>query len=82
MGTFRAFTSEVLREPAAEMLGTMMLVLFGNGVQCQVVLGGNTNVSASEKGDYTSIAFGWACGTSLFFRLEEVAFPCHCCVVF
>lgn len=54
---------EMIREYAAEMLGTMVLVLFGNGVNCQVVLGSNTNVSATEKGDYTSLCLGWACGT-------------------
>lgn len=55
--------SEHLREPAAEMLGTMILILFGNGVDCQVVLSSNTAVSATPKGDYLSLNFGWACGT-------------------
>ncbi|EIM85991.1 aquaporin [Stereum hirsutum FP-91666 SS1] len=55
----------MIREYAAEMLGTMVLVLFGNGVNCQVVLGSNTNVSATEKGDYTSLCLGWACGGGL-----------------
>ncbi|ETW81616.1 aquaporin [Heterobasidion irregulare TC 32-1] len=56
---------EHLREPAAEMLGTMILILFGNGVDCQVVLSSNTAVSATPKGDYLSLNFGWACGAAL-----------------
>ena len=27
---------EIIREPAAEFLGTMILVLFGDGITCQV----------------------------------------------
>ncbi|TFY80758.1 hypothetical protein EWM64_g3254 [Hericium alpestre] len=56
---------EKLREPAAEMLGTMILVIFGNGVDCQSVLGADTRVSATPKGDYLSLNFGWAIGASL-----------------
>ncbi|KII90844.1 hypothetical protein PLICRDRAFT_107336 [Plicaturopsis crispa FD-325 SS-3] len=54
-----------LREYAAEFLGTMVLVIFGTAVDCQVVLSTNTAVAASAKGDYLSISFGWACGTAL-----------------
>jgi aquaglyceroporin related protein len=39
-----------IREPAAEFLGTMLLVIFGTGVDCQVTLTGNTGVAASQKG--------------------------------
>ncbi|KAI0058267.1 aquaporin [Artomyces pyxidatus] len=56
---------ERIREPAAEMLGTMILILFGTGVDCQVVLSGNTGVASSPKGDYLSLNFGWACGAAL-----------------
>ncbi|CAE6469465.1 unnamed protein product [Rhizoctonia solani] len=55
----------LIREPAAEFLGTMILIIFGTGVNCQVVLSGNTAVSASAKGEYLSISFGWAVGTAL-----------------
>lgn len=58
------YPSEYMREPAAEMLGTMILTLVGTGVNCQVVLSANTGVASSQKGDYTSLAFGWACGSS------------------
>ncbi|KAG8759970.1 hypothetical protein FRC12_009643 [Ceratobasidium sp. 428] len=54
-----------LREPAAEFLGTMILIIFGTGVDCQVVLSGNTAVASSPKGSYLSISFGWAIGTAL-----------------
>ncbi|KAG9096204.1 hypothetical protein FRC06_008911, partial [Ceratobasidium sp. 370] len=54
-----------LREPAAEFLGTMILIVFGTGVDCQVVLSGSTAVASSPKGEYLSISFGWAVGTAL-----------------
>ncbi|CAE6487660.1 unnamed protein product [Rhizoctonia solani] len=54
-----------LREPAAEFLGTMILILFGTGVNCQVALSSNTAVSATPKGEYLSISFGWAIGAAL-----------------
>lgn len=56
--------SEFIREPAAEMLGTMLLTLIGNAGNCQVVLSANTGVASSPKGDYLSLAFGWACSSS------------------
>ncbi|KAI0357465.1 aquaporin [Trametes cingulata] len=54
-----------LREYAAEFIGVMILIIFGAGVDCQVVLGGNTKVASAAKGDYLSINFGWAVGTAL-----------------
>ena len=56
--------SEKIREPAAEMLGTMLLTLIGTAGNCQVVLSANTGVASSQKGDYLSLAIGWACGSS------------------
>ncbi|KZV70263.1 aquaporin [Peniophora sp. CONT] len=58
---FRGF----IREPAAEALGCMILIIFGNGVDCQVVLSGNTGVASSPKGEYLSISFLWAVGAAL-----------------
>jgi aquaglyceroporin related protein len=40
----------VFREYAAEFLGVMILVIFGNGVDCQVVLSTNAGVASSPKG--------------------------------
>jgi aquaglyceroporin related protein len=65
--------SEIIREPAAEMLGTMILTLVGTGVNCQVVLSANTGVASSQKGDYLSLAFGWACGSPTFMFLSHIA---------
>lgn len=56
---------ELIKEPAAEFLGTMFLCIFGLGVQCQVVLATNPAVSSSPKGDYLQICFGFATGISL-----------------
>jgi len=54
--------SENIREPAAEMFGTMILTLVAsNG---QAVLGSNTGVASSSKGDWLSPSFGWACSSS------------------
>lgn len=41
------------RDAFAEFFGTMILVLFGDGVVAQVVL------SHEEKGNYQSISWGW-----------------------
>ncbi|GJJ14257.1 hypothetical protein Clacol_008521 [Clathrus columnatus] len=53
------------REAFAEFFGTMILILFGDGVVCQVVLGGNTAVAPSAKGAYVSISFAWGIGVAL-----------------
>ncbi|KAF8799028.1 aquaporin [Phlegmacium glaucopus] len=58
---YRAF----IREPFAEFLGVVILIIFGTGVDCQVVLSGNPNVASSPRGDYLSINLGWAVGTAL-----------------
>lgn len=44
------------KEPFAEFLGTCILILFGNGVNCQVVL------SKLTQGSYLSISHGWGIG--------------------
>lgn len=43
----------------------MILCIFGNGVNCQVVLSSNTDVAPMQKGDYLSVCFGWATGLAL-----------------
>ncbi|KAN0096895.1 aquaglyceroporin like protein [Hyaloscypha variabilis] len=47
------------REALSEFFGTFILVLFGNGVNAQVVLSGGT------KGDWQSICWGWGIGVML-----------------
>ncbi|KAG9017056.1 hypothetical protein FRB90_001951 [Tulasnella sp. 427] len=54
-----------LQEPAAEFIGTLVLVLLGTAVDCQVVLSASTNVATSQKGSYLSISFGWGIATAL-----------------
>jgi len=44
------FSRQMIREPAAEFFGVMILVIFGAGVDCQVVLSGNPGVASSQKG--------------------------------
>jgi len=39
-----------IREPAAEFLGTMILIIFGAGVDVQVVTSGSLAVASSQKG--------------------------------
>ncbi|GJE99848.1 aquaporin [Phanerochaete sordida] len=56
---------ELLSEPAGEFVGTMILVIFGAGVNCQATLSSNPLVSGSPKGDYVSVCFGWAAGIAL-----------------
>jgi aquaglyceroporin related protein len=41
------------RDAFSEFFGTMILILFGDGVVAQVTL------SKGEKGDYQSISWGW-----------------------
>jgi len=43
----------IWQDAFSEFLGTMTLILFGDGVVAQVVLSGGT------KGDYQSISWGW-----------------------
>ncbi|KAL2000300.1 hypothetical protein VTN02DRAFT_3306 [Thermoascus thermophilus] len=47
------------REAFSEFFGTMILLLFGDGVVAQVTLSGGT------KGDYQSISWGWGLGVML-----------------
>ncbi|WYZ37021.1 hypothetical protein EsH8_II_000527 [Colletotrichum jinshuiense] len=50
---------ENLSDGFSEFFGTMVLILFGDGVVAQVVL------SNSTKGDYQSISWGWGLGVML-----------------
>lgn len=50
---------ETMQDAFSEFLGTMILILFGDGVVAQVVLSGN------EKGEYQSISWGWGIGVML-----------------
>ncbi|KAF7364987.1 hypothetical protein MVEN_00369600 [Mycena venus] len=54
-----------IREYVAEFLGVCILIIFGTGVDCQVVLSTVTGVASSQKGSYLSISFGWGIGTAM-----------------
>jgi len=41
---------EYIKEPFAEFLGTFILVMFGAGVNCQVVLSSSPNVASTQRG--------------------------------
>lgn len=56
---------EYIREAMAEFFGTMILVIFGTGVNCQVTLSSVQAVASSQKGQYLSVSFGWAVGVAL-----------------
>ena len=51
---------EIIREPAAEFLGTMVLVTLGVGNNCQVTLSQNPAIAPTPKGAYISTTMGWA----------------------
>ncbi|KAJ7022436.1 major intrinsic protein superfamily membrane channel protein [Mycena alexandri] len=54
-----------MREYVAEFLGVCILIIFGAGVDCQVVLSSVTGVASFQRGSYISINFGWAVGTAM-----------------
>jgi len=56
---------ESIREPAAEFFGTMILVILGVGVNLQVGLSADPNVSPVPKGTELSINLGWATAVAL-----------------
>ncbi|KAJ7767505.1 aquaporin [Mycena maculata] len=71
----------MMREYVAEFLGVCILIIFGAGVDCQVVLSSVTSVASSQKGvrtlsrsyritevavqSYLSISLGWGIGTAM-----------------
>jgi aquaglyceroporin related protein len=55
----------MIREPMAEFAGTAIFVLLGTGVDCSVVLSTDPAVSATQKGNWLSVNFGWAIGLAL-----------------
>ncbi|KAJ7488923.1 putative aquaporin 5 [Mycena latifolia] len=56
---------QTLRCAAAEFAGTMVLVLFGTGSLAQMVLTQHEDVAGNPKGDWLSVAFGFASGIAL-----------------
>ncbi|KAI0030967.1 aquaporin [Vararia minispora EC-137] len=58
-------SSEAIREPAAEALGTMFIVLFGCGVNCQAGLSSHPTVAPSPQGDPATVALVWGASVAL-----------------
>lgn len=57
-----------LQDPFSEFFGTMVMILFGDGVVAQVILSNQT------RGDYQSISWGWGSvylSSSLVERLSR-----------
>jgi glycerol uptake facilitator protein len=52
-------------ESLAEFLGTMILILFGNGVVAMVVLFGKGAPGEIVHGGFTNITFGWGLGVTM-----------------
>jgi len=52
-------------ELLAEFLGTLILILFGNGVVAMVVLFGTGVPGEVVKGGYTNITIGWGLGVTM-----------------
>ena len=52
-------------ELVAEFLGTLVLILFGNGVVANVVLFGTGIPGEIVHGGYTNITFGWGLGVTM-----------------
>ncbi|KAJ6469522.1 aquaporin-like protein [Mycena sanguinolenta] len=68
---------DTLREYVAEFLGVAILVIFGAGVNCQVLLSSASGVSSSPKGDYLAVSFGWAVGLCLGVWVASGISPAH-----
>ncbi|KAJ7885116.1 putative aquaporin 4 [Mycena olivaceomarginata] len=68
---------EMLREPFAEFLGVAIFIIFGAGVNCQVLLSSVSGVSSSPKGDYLAVSFGWAVGLCLGVWVSSGISPAH-----
>src|SRR5437773_5369554 len=52
-------------ELSAEFIGTLVLILFGNGVVAMVVLFGSGTPGEIVNGGYTNITLGWGLGVTM-----------------
>lgn len=68
-----------LQEFLAELLGTMVLLMFGNGVVAMVVLFGAMPPIPGEvvKGGYTNITFAWGLGVTMGIYLSGTISGAH-----
>lgn len=61
----KEWRSSLWGEVVAEFLGTMVLILFGDGVVAMVVLFGTGVPGEVVKGGYTNITLGWGLGVAM-----------------
>lgn len=56
-----------MRDPFMEFMGTLIMIIFGDGSVAQVYLSANPNLpkSSQNKGDYQSISWGYVSACSL-----------------
>ena len=57
--------SNLSAEIVAEFVGTLVLILFGNGVVAMVVLFGTHTAGEIVHGGYTNITLGWGLGVTM-----------------
>jgi len=70
---------ELIREPAAEFLGTMVLIILGIGVDCQTGLSNSTNVAPPFlRNSELSTNLGWAGAVAMGVFIASVAGAGHC----
>jgi len=62
---FPLFMKSMLPELVAEFFGTLVLVLFGDGVVAMVVLFGTNTPGEVVHGGFTNITFGWGLGVTM-----------------
>jgi len=69
---------EYVKEPAAEFLGTMVLIILGVGTDLQIGLSQSTAVSPIPKGNELSINLGWASAVALGVWIASASSAGHC----
>src|SRR5438132_13508290 len=67
----------LVAELLAEFLGTLVLILFGNGVVAMVVLFGKGVPGEIVNGGFTNITFAWGLGVTLAIYLTAKISGAH-----
>ncbi|KAF6767101.1 Major intrinsic protein [Kalmanozyma brasiliensis GHG001] len=66
------------REELAEFFGTLLILLFGAGVECQVALHYHTETRDAAYGSYLSARLAWASGVALAVWVSGGVSGGHC----
>ena len=67
----------MIREPAAEFFGVMILIIFGNGVDCQVVLSSSTGVASFQHGVRHAQAVEYLLNYKLGLPIHQLRLGCR-----